>query len=379
MKVVQPIDVNNAILSSSNVAEDDYLDWDSGTSYNRTDRVNYVDPSSTVTITITSPAAITWPGHGLPVGQVVVLSTTGVLPSGLLVGTAYYIIVKTTDMFQLSSVPDGQPIITTGTQSGIHTGTASIHFVFESLRSTNIGNIPLTSSLNWLKVSSTNRWKMFDISVSSRTSNFNDINIVLDVIGRVNSVAFLNLRAASVRVIVTDIVEGVVYDRTESLISTFGITSWYAWYFNPIIRRRDILFTDLPSYRDSTMSIIITDTDNMAEVGAVVVGNFTEFGSTQYGMGLGIIDYSVKQRDSFGNTTVVERGFSRRTNLTVWVDNIIVDDIINILADIRAIPVVYEGSDQFGSSLVYGFYRDFDVVVRMPTASLLDISIEGLI
>lgn len=378
MKIVQPISINDAILTSSNVLENDHADWISTTTYSKEDRVNYVNPFSTVTITIASPAVITWIEHGFDSGQVILLTSTGVLPTGFTSGVGYYIVNKTSDSFQLALTINGAPIVTTGSQSGVHTGTASIHLIFESLKNINIGNIPVTSPSHWLQVSSTNRWRMLDASVSSRTSNLNTVDVVLDVVGRVNAVAMLNLSAASVRVIMTNGVEGVVYDRIENLTSLDGINNWYSWYFNPIVRKRDILFSDLPTYKDTEINVIITDTDNMAEIGALVVGNVTEFGFTQYGMNLGIIDFSIKQRDDFGNISVVERGFSRRTNLTVWAENSLVDEIINILADVRAIPAVYEGSEQFGSSLVYGFYRDFDIAVNLPTTSLLDITIEGL-
>jgi len=378
MKMVSPANVNNAILTTSNVSENDYADWSSATTYSIEDRVIYVDPSATVTITIASPGVITWGAHNLSNGQVILFSTSGTLPTGIDAGVAYYIVERSTNTFQISITKNGAPIVTTGSQSGVHTGTASIHLVFESLRNSNINNVPTVSSLHWLLVAATNRWKMFDESVSSRTSNIDTVDVVLDVVGRINSVAMLNMNAAEVRVIVTDDVDGVIYDRTENLVSVVGINTWYNWYFTPITRRRNILFSDLPSYANTEINVIITDTGNMAEIGALVIGRVNDVGPTQYGLNVGIIDFSVKQRDSFGNVSVIERGFSRRANLNVWVDNNNVDNIVNILADVRAIPVVYEASDQFGSSLIYGFYRDFDVVVEMPTVSLLDITIEGL-
>ncbi len=378
MKIVSPANINNAILASSNVSEDDYADWSSSTTYSTRDRVIYVDPSATVTITIASPGVITWAEHNLSNGQVVLFTTTGTLPTGIGTGVAYYVVERSTDTFQISTVSNGAPLVTTGAQSGVHTGTASIHLVFESLRSSNINNVPPVSDLHWLQVSATNRWNMFDDSVSSRTSNIDTVDVNLDVVGRINSVAMLNMSAAEVRVIVTDTIDGVIYDRTESLVSSVGINTWYNWYFTPITRRRDILFSDLPSNANTEINVIVSDSGSMAEIGALVIGRVNNIGPTQYGLNVGIIDFSAKQRDSFGNTSVVERGFSRRANLSVWVNNNAVDQVVNILTDVRAIPVVYEASDQFGSSLIYGFYRDFDVAVELPTRSLLDITIEGL-
>lgn len=315
MKMVSPANVNNAILTTSNVSENDYADWSSATTYSIEDRVIYVDPSATVTITIASPGVITWGAHNLSNGQVILFSTSGTLPTGIDAGVAYYIVERSTNTFQISITKNGAPIVTTGSQSGVHTGTASIHLVFESLRNSNINNVPTVSSLHWLLVAATNRWKMFDESVSSRTSNIDTVDVVLDVVGRINSVAMLNMNAAEVRVIVTDDVDGVIYDRTENLVSVVGINTWYNWYFTPITRRRNILFSDLPSYANTEINVIITDTGNMAEIGALVIGRVNDVGPTQYGLNVGIIDFSVKQRDSFGNVSMAERGFTRREDL----------------------------------------------------------------
>jgi hypothetical protein len=60
-------------------------------------------------------------GHGMSNGDIVKLTTTGTLPSGLAVGTDYYVINKATNTFQLSETRGGsvRTIGTTGT--GTHT------------------------------------------------------------------------------------------------------------------------------------------------------------------------------------------------------------------------------------------------------------------
>lgn len=80
--------------------------------------------TSTVTITIASPGVVSWTAHGKNNGDVVVLRTTGALPTGLTAGTAYYIVNKATDTFQLSATSGGSAINTSGSQSGTHTATA---------------------------------------------------------------------------------------------------------------------------------------------------------------------------------------------------------------------------------------------------------------
>ena len=80
---------------------------------------------ATVTITIASPAVITWASHGLTVDDVVNFTTTGSLPTGLAVGTDYYVLPLTVDTFSVclaSGGKNGTAVNTSGTQSGVHTG-----------------------------------------------------------------------------------------------------------------------------------------------------------------------------------------------------------------------------------------------------------------
>lgn len=83
-------------------------------------RVGY---SATVTITIASPGVVTSTGHNLNNTDVVYLSTTGALPTGLTAGVGYYVVNKTTNTYQLSLTSGGAAINTTGSQSGVHTAT----------------------------------------------------------------------------------------------------------------------------------------------------------------------------------------------------------------------------------------------------------------
>ncbi|MGQ0446148.1 MAG: phage tail protein [Beijerinckiaceae bacterium] len=84
--------------------------------------------SAPVTITIASPAVVTWTAHGLSNGQAVVFSTTGALPTGLTAGTVYYVVAATTNTFQVAAAAGGAAINTSGSQSGIHTGTTGIWY-----------------------------------------------------------------------------------------------------------------------------------------------------------------------------------------------------------------------------------------------------------
>lgn len=79
--------------------------------------------TGTVTITIASPAVITYTAHSITPNTRVTFSTSGALPTGITVGTVYYVIATgmTVNTFQISATLGGSAVNTSGTQSGTQT------------------------------------------------------------------------------------------------------------------------------------------------------------------------------------------------------------------------------------------------------------------
>jgi hypothetical protein len=72
------------------------------------------------TVTIASPGVVTFTSSELIDGTAVVLETTGALPTGLTVGTVYYVVNAVSNVCNLAATPGGAAITTTGAQSGTH-------------------------------------------------------------------------------------------------------------------------------------------------------------------------------------------------------------------------------------------------------------------
>lgn len=77
----------------------------------------------TVTVTIATPAVFSKASHQLQNGDAFTLTTTGALPTGLTVGTTYYVVSAAAGTFQAAATKGGAAINTTGSQSGVHTMT----------------------------------------------------------------------------------------------------------------------------------------------------------------------------------------------------------------------------------------------------------------
>jgi hypothetical protein len=110
--------------------------------------------SSTFTVTIATPAVITFSSlTGLPNGTAIQLTTTGALPTGLAVGTVYYVANVSGSTCNLTSTYGGANINTSGTQSGTHS-VSSRGINITSLASAS--NCPIVQ--NYILVSDTSRY-----------------------------------------------------------------------------------------------------------------------------------------------------------------------------------------------------------------------------
>ncbi len=80
-------------------------------------------PPQTCTMTIASPGVITAVAHGLVAGEKITFTTTGGLPSGIAANVNYYVLSTSlaADTFKIALSPEGTAVVTTGSQSGVHT------------------------------------------------------------------------------------------------------------------------------------------------------------------------------------------------------------------------------------------------------------------
>lgn len=99
------------------------------------------------THTATTPALITWTGHTFSAGATVGFTTTGALLTGLSANTTYYVRNPATNVFELSATSGGSAIITTGTQSGVHTG-GKVYVVGDLISSGGTNYYCIATSIN---------------------------------------------------------------------------------------------------------------------------------------------------------------------------------------------------------------------------------------
>lgn len=197
-----------------------------------------------------------------------------------------------------------------------------------------------------------------------------------------NSIAIFNTTGANtLQVVVTDGVSGsTVYDSGVLQLDDTIIVDWYMYFFEPYDLKSDVILQGLPPYAAG----VITATFNGAStvsVGNFVFGSLYFIGMTQYGANAGIRDYSTKDANTFGITSLVKRAFSKRMTANLYVQNGDIRFVRKILEDLRATPAVWIGTDDdtYDVLNVYGYYKDFNMEISYPSYSLCSLEIEGLI
>ena len=103
-----------------------------------------------------------------------------------------------------------------------------------------------------------------------------------------------------------------------------------------------------------------------------------ELGDVEAAATIGITDYSRRETDSFGITTVVKRGYARHMSVRLALAYDDVDDLQRRLADLRATPAQWIADDRFAWLSVEGFYKDFQLDLAVPPLSYCTLTIEGL-
>jgi hypothetical protein len=377
MIILDPIPVSNpGVFVSSNVPETDYPAQSLTKAYAAGDRVmdvvnhlNYESKSGTrsaVTITIASPGVVSWVAHGLVANTPISFETTGALPTGLAANTLYYVRAPATDSFTLSLTAGGAAIATTGTQSGTHTATAG----------QNAGRA-LTDATYWLPVGATNRWKMFDTYNNTQTENPEEIVQVVRPQAISQALYLGNIEADEIVITGTDPTDGLVFSETTSLIISNSGSSFFNWLFKRIRRRRQFCTVSLPMYYAASYEIKIKKPGGIAKCGMFCIGPLEDVGLSQYGLEAEIKDYSSTRFNFDGTSETTVRGYSKRMNLDVELDNDAVDEVHERLIDFRQKTVVFIGAKQFDLSLVCGVFSSFKTVIVGFTQSKIAMQIEG--
>ena len=296
MRVIEAIEMTDAVLTGSNVPENDQPEWDAGTAYSQGDKV-------------------------------IVLNT---------------------------------------------------HRIYEALQATT-GTDPATDDgSTWLDIGATNRWRAFDGSIEGQVAQATSVQYQFTMQTALSGLALLDVSAASLRVTVTDPVEGVISDKTTTLIDKTEVIDWFSYFYNPLTQTQEVVLSDQPFFAGAIVEVELTGA--AVSLGELVIGIDSRLGTSTTGTTLGIEDFSIKQKDDFGRTFILERAFANTVSFEFALPTSGAARVRRILSGLRAKPAVYytgQGQIPIGAT-VYGFPRDFSINLQTSVMAFATLEIEGL-
>lgn len=359
-RIIRPVEITDAILTSSNVPESVAATYSGASTYALADRVGLAPVNGAAQLIYESLSAGNI-GNPLPVPPAT--------------ATAFWRYVS-------SVYPAYSGAVTYALDAFVSSISTNVHTVYQSLAAANLGNA-LTDTTKWLYVgsikvtdgtayNSTNRWKMFDQSYGSQTVNAESIILVLTPGVLVNTASFLNAEGQSIRV--QQSVSG--YDQTIQL-TTHGVDNWYDWYYLELTQEDEAFFTDIPPYAASTLTVTIAAAGGTAKCGVCAIGKEILLGQTQWGMSKEIQDYSRVVENAFGDLELRRGAYAERLNLDIHLMAGSESEVFRQMKAHRSEPLVVVGSTLQSLSIVYGFIESWNVPSEL-TGGLMPVRIRGL-
>lgn len=294
--------------------------------------------------------------------------------------TTYYVTAELNDGFGLfdratiTEVTASNPSVITG---NVYIYNGRIYEVLiDNTDRPDVG--ALLSTPSWLDLGVVNPRRMFDGKLDSLTTSSTALNVDITPNVITSGLAIFNINATTVQITMNDPTDGLVYDSgVIDLVDSGTITGWYEFFFGQRLQKFDVVKTDLPTYPSATITISIIGGDDIT-VGEIVIGKIQNIGDAQYGTSVGIIDFSRKEADQFGIFSIVKRRFSKRAEYDIKIPTGQNSGVQRTLADFRTTPLVWIGDENKLETVVYGYYRNFDILIAGPSLSDCTITVEGL-
>lgn len=166
----------------------------------------------------------------------------------------------------------------------------------------------------------------------------------------------------------------------KKLLAT-QIAGWKDYFFLTPNYKKTIVF-DIKPVANANFKVTIKNKESTAGLGHIVAGLSFDLGATLYGVGFGIVDYSTRAEDEWGNITFKKRLNTKEINAEVVIPTNRLDYTLSKLEDIASTPCLFLADERekgFESLISYGFYKDLDLILKNPIASEYNITIGGLV
>jgi hypothetical protein len=239
---------------------------------------------------------------------------------------------------------------------------------------------------NWLFLGKTNPHKMFDEKYKSRTIKESG-NLVVTIKMKEgggfskasDSIALLNVSASKIRIVGVREGETICDEEFDmGVLDLFSPCKILNCNFGQIVYKKNLILTPLKDkdglivygcrITEYTITFVPIDDETPAACGVCILGKMQYFGKTLMNPKKSLVNYDVKDTNEYGDTAVVERGFSNNYNFSFVGKNDIMQVADETLTELRSTPLIYVVTDEQILASVFSGYG---------MVSILDITQQG--
>lgn len=254
---------------------------------------------------------------------------------------------------------DDAPAWAVGTTYALDDEVIDEHQVWRSLRASNVGHTPSGSPTWWVNIGATNRWRMFDPSITTQSTRTSSITVVLSL-PAINAITLMGVVATNITV------SGTAVSVNQAIPA-------------PVAPAIDVAVRlDGLGFAGGALTIGLTG-PGAVKVAAVAIGALVEIGDVQYGYAIEIIDNSTRNVDEFGNlVSVTHRGTTRRISGNAEIPASTDDAVAASLTALRARVSTWRIDEDVEAAQLFGYLMDWELVLSMPTKSVYRFVVEGV-
>lgn len=244
-------------------------------------------------------------------------------------------------------------------------------------------NSPADDTNTWLNLGASNKYKMLDDYINTQTvDSAGSLVVELTTTDYADALALFDVSGTTITIQMYSGPILVSEESTEVFGNEYLIDNWADYFFSGFEVFPDFNFDVQGLYLNLKIKITITQRDGKVGLGHCIAGRYVELGKTKYEPKVGIEDYSVQKVNDFGETYLNKRAYAKTGTAEIALKTNAISKVTNILAAARSTPCLYQlnnDSTTYEPLLIYGFYRDFSVVMQDFNQSVLSIEIEGMI
>lgn len=236
-----------------------------------------------------------------------------------------------------------------------------------------------TVSASWSLVGATNRYKMLDEYINTQTEKSGDIVFEISA-SACNGLVLIGMEGDSVTIVHKDRTGATIATTTHDLL--IPVDNWRDYFYSPVEYNASVLYVQLSGEYGATCEVTIASSGT-SKLGTVVIGYVYNMGITLQNVDVGILDYSIKDTDAFGRTSLIKGLNATQLSIPCTINTGMSSDlVVRRLKGFAGTPAVWIGDTTRDSLIVYGFYNDFSLTIPYGFEGAYDeytLSIEGVV